>query len=212
MPSSRAAPRSAESARSHDTVEHLREEAADCRACPLWAHATQTVFGEGSAHGRVMFVGEQPGDEEDKAGRPFVGPAGRVLDQAMAHAGIDRGAVYVTNAVKHFKWEPRGKRRMHKTPAQQEIAACYQWLEREIAAVAPDLIVCLGATAARALLGARFKITEGRGHFYQREGLPEILATFHPSYLLRLREPGKAVAEQQFLADLKSVAHRLRER
>jgi len=159
-----------------------------------------------------MFVGEQPGDEEDKAGRPFVGPAGRVLDRALEEAGIDRNAVYVTNAVKHFKWEARGKRRMHKTPAQQELAACYQWLEREIAAVAPRLIVCLGATAARALLGAKFKITEGRGRFYRVAGLPELFATFHPSYILRLREPARADADRQYVADLKSVAQRLRER
>jgi uracil-DNA glycosylase family protein len=202
------APRSEPTADSD--LDRLREEAAGCRACPLWASATQTVFGEGSAHALVMLVDEQPGDEEDKAGRPFVGPAGRILDLAMQDAGIDRGAVYVTNAVKHFKWEPRGKRRMHKTPAQQEIAACYQWLEREIATVAPKLIVCLGATAGRALLGAKFKITEGRGRFYQIAGLPEIFPTFHPSYILRLREPARATAEQQFIADLKRVAQHLR--
>jgi len=195
---------------SSSDLDHLRDEAAECRACPLWANATQTVFGEGAAHARVMFVGEQPGDEEDKAGRPFVGPAGRVLDEAMERAGIDRNAVYVTNAVKHFKWEPRGKRRMHKTPAQQEIAACYQWLEREVATVQPSLIVCLGATAARALLGPKFKITEGRGGFYSLATLPEILPTFHPSYILRLRDEPRATAEQQFLADLKLVAQRLR--
>jgi len=191
-------------------LEQLRDEAAECRACPLWANATQTVFGEGAAHAQVMFVGEQPGDEEDKAGRPFVGPAGRVLDEAMERAGIDRNSVYVTNAVKHFKWEPRGKRRMHKTPAQQEIAACYQWLERELATVQPSLIVCLGATAARALLGPKFKITEGRGRFYSLAALPEILPTFHPSYILRLRDEPRATAEQQFLADIKLVAQRLR--
>jgi DNA polymerase len=195
---------------SSSELEQLRDEATDCRACPLWANATQTVFGEGAVHARVMFVGEQPGDEEDKAGRPFVGPAGRVLDEAMERAGIDRNAAYVTNAVKHFKWEPRGKRRMHKTPAQQEIAACYQWLEREIATVEPSLIVCLGATAARALLGPKFKITEGRGRFYSVATLPDILPTFHPSYILRLRDEARATAEQQFLADLKLVAQRLR--
>ena len=126
---------------SHLDLDSLRADAADCRDCPLWAHATQTVFGEGSPHALVMFVGEQPGDEEDKAGRPFVGPAGRVLDRAMEEAGIDRRTVYVTNAVKHFKWEPRGKRRMHKTPAQQEIDACRQWLEREITSIRPKLVV-----------------------------------------------------------------------
>jgi uracil-DNA glycosylase len=196
---------------SDSALQRLRADAADCHACPLWENATQTVFGEGDGNAIVMFVGEQPGDEEDKVGRPFVGPAGRVLDLALRQADIDRTSVYVTNAVKHFKWEPRGKRRMHKTPAQQELAACYQWLEREIAAVQPKLIVCLGATAARALLGPKFKITEGRGQFYNAAPLPEIFATFHPSYILRLREPGRAVAEQQFNADLKSVARRLRE-
>jgi DNA polymerase len=190
-------------------LDRLRAEAAECRDCPLWANATQTVFGEGSPHALVMFVGEQPGDEEDKAGRPFVGPAGRVLDRAMQEAGIDRRTVYVTNAVKHFKWEPRGKRRVHKTPAQQEIDACHQWLEREIASVNPKLIVCLGATAARALLGPKFKITQGRGRFYEISGLPEILPTFHPSYILRLRDEARAEADQQFIADLKSVAQRL---
>jgi len=210
MPAGPSKPSAAHS--SDNALEHLREEAARCQACPLWTSATQTVFGEGSAHAVVMFVGEQPGDEEDKAGRPFVGPAGRVLDRAMQEAGIDRSAAYVTNAVKHFKWEPRGKRRMHKTPAQQEIEACYRWLEREIATIAPKLIVCLGATAGRALLGAKFKITEGRGRFYRMTTLPEIFATFHPSYLLRLREPARTPAEQQFIADLKLVAQRLRSR
>jgi DNA polymerase len=194
------------------TLEELREEAAGCQACPLWANATQTVFGEGSSHAFILFVGEQPGDEEDKAGRPFVGPAGRVLDEGMQAAGIDRTKVYVTNAVKHFKWEPRGKRRMHKTPAQQEIAACYQWLEREIEAVTPKLIVCLGATAGRALLGPKFKITEGRGRFYHLATLPEVFATFHPSYILRLRDEPRETAQKLFIDDLKMVAQRLRHR
>jgi DNA polymerase len=195
-----------------DALDALRAQAAGCQACPLWEHATQTVFGEGADHALVMLVGEQPGDEEDKAGRPFVGPAGRVLDQALEQSGIDRRAVYVTNAVKHFKWEPRGKRRMHKTPAQQEIAACHQWLEREIAAVRPQLIVCLGATAARALLGPKFKITEGRGRFYSVSALPEIFVTWHPSYLLRLRDEARALAQQQFIDDLHQVSQRLRHR
>jgi len=192
-----------------DELEHLREEAAGCQACPLWASATQTVFGEGNPKAIIMFVGEQPGDEEDKTGHPFVGPAGRLLDHAMEEAGIDRKQTYVTNAVKHFKWEPRGKRRMHKTPAQQEIAACYQWLEREIKTLAPQLIVGLGATACRALLGAKFKITDGRGRFYRVPSLPEVFATFHPSYILRLREPARETAHQQFISDLKLVAGRL---
>jgi DNA polymerase len=199
---------SSQPAAAHD-LNRLRAEAAGCRDCPLWANATQTVFGEGDPHASVMFVGEQPGDEEDRTGRPFVGPAGRVLDRALREAGIERDAVYVTNAVKHFKWELRGKRRMHKTPAQQEMAACYQWLEREIAAIRPRLIVCLGATAARALLGPKFKITEGRGRFYRVADLPEIFATFHPSYILRLREPARAAADSQFIADMHSVGQRL---
>ena len=159
-----------------------------------------------------MLVGEQPGDEEDKMGRPFVGPAGRVLDDALQTAGIDRSDVYVTNAVKHFKWEPRGKRRMHKTPAQQEIDACHRWLEQEIETLAPKLIVCLGATAARALLGPKFKITEGRGRFYRTDRLPEVFATYHPSYLLRLRDEAGDAARKQFADDLHIVAQHLRHR
>jgi len=156
-----------------------------------------------------MFVGEQPGDEEDKQGRPFVGPAGRLLDRILQEAGIDRRQVYVTNAVKHFKWEPRGKRRLHKTPAQQEIDACLRWLEGEIAATQPKLIVCLGATAAKALLGPSFKITQGRGQLFRIAGLPEILPTFHPSYLLRLRDEGYEVAYAQIMEDLRTVARHL---
>src|SRR6266576_634418 len=141
------------------SLKQLREEARECQDCPLWANATQTVFGAGDPHARVMLVGEQPGDEEDKKGLPFVGPAGRLLDRALEAAGVPREDLYVTNAVKHFKWTPRGKRRLHKTPAQREVAACLQWLEREIAAVKPRVIVCLGATAARALLGADFRVS-----------------------------------------------------
>ena len=190
-------------------VGELRAQAADCRACPLWRNATQTVFGEGNAHARAMLVGEQPGDEEDKQGRPFVGPAGRLLDRMLQEAGVDRSQTYVTNAVKHFKWEPRGKRRLHKTPAQQEIDACLRWLEGEIAATQPKLIVCLGATAAKALLGPAFKITQGRGQLYRIAGLPEILPTFHPSYLLRLRDEGYEIAYAQLMEDLRTVARRL---
>src|SRR3954452_22347740 len=167
------------------SLKQLREDARACQDCPLWANATQTVFGVGDPHARVMMVGEQPGDEEDKKGLPFVGPAGRLLDKALGEAGVDREHLYVTNAVKHFKWEPRGKRRLHKTPAQREIDACHQWLEREIATIQPALVVCLGATAAKSLLGAAFRITKSRGQLIQREGLPDLLATFHPSYLLR---------------------------
>ena len=185
-------------------IEALRKKAARCRDCPLWAHATQTVFGEGTARARLMIVGEQPGDVEDREGHPFVGPAGRVLDEGLREAGIDRRLAYVTNAVKHFKWEPRGKRRMHKTPAQREIEACHQWLEGEMAALRPALIVALGATAAKALLGPRFRITESRGQVQRRAGLPAVLATYHPSFLLRLRGRAEgAEAQARFVADLK---------
>ena len=189
------------------TIEGLRREAAGCRDCPLWRNATQTVFGEGAPRARLMLVGEQPGDAEDRSGHPFVGPAGRVLDAALAKAGIDRSAVYVTNAVKHFKWEPRGKRRLHKTPAQREIEACHQWIERELATVSPSLIVCLGATAAKALLGPGFRITQSRGKLVRPEGLPPVIATFHPSFLLRIKDrPGGEEAERQFVGDLRRAA------
>ena len=187
-------------------IDSLRDEARDCRDCPLWKNATQTVFGEGSARAKLMIVGEQPGDQEDLQGHPFVGPAGRILDEGLRQAGIDRDATYVTNAVKHFKWEPRGKRRLHKTPAQRELDACYQWLEGEIAAIQPDLILALGATAAKALLGAGFRITQGRGLLQRREGLVDVIATYHPSYLLRLKgRPGEDEAWAQFVADLKTA-------
>src|SRR4051812_46137149 len=139
-------------------LQALREAAAGCTACPLWKNATQTVFGEGSSGARCMLVGEQPGDQEDRRGHVFVGPAGAVLDRALKAAGLDRASLYITNAVKHFKWEPRGKRRLHKTPVQREIEACHQWLERELATVGPDLVIALGATAARALLGRPVKL------------------------------------------------------
>ena len=188
-------------------LESLRKAAAGCRDCPLWAHATQTVFGEGAARARLMLVGEQPGDAEDREGHPFVGPAGRILDQALEDAGIERRSVYVTNAVKHFKWEPRGKRRLHKTPAQREIEACHQWIEGEMAAVKPALVVALGATAAKALLGPKFRITQSRGEVVRREGLPPVLATFHPSYVLRLKgRPGGEEVYATLVADLKIAA------
>jgi DNA polymerase len=193
-------------------IERLREEAAGCRDCPLWEHATQTVFGEGNPRARMMLVGEVPGDVEDRKGHPFVGPAGRILDAALAEAGIARKETYVTNAVKHFKWEPRGKRRLHKTPSQREIEACHQWLEREIATVRPTVIVCLGATAAKSLLGAAFRITQQRGKVQRREGLPDLVPTFHPSYLLRLIDrPGEEEAHRQFVADLRLAARYLKD-
>ena len=181
----------------------LRADAADCKACPLWEHATQTVFGEGSAASKLMLVGEQPGDVEDRAGHPFVGPAGRLLDHALEDAGIARTVVYVTNAVKHFKWGPRGKRRLHKTPAQREVAACLQWLEREIETVAPMLIVCLGATATAALLGPSSRVGALRGRVIPRDDAPSMLVTVHPSYILRLTGADRDVALAQFIADLR---------
>ena len=185
----------------------LRREAEACRDCPLWRNATQTVFGEGPARSRLMLVGEQPGDAEDRAGHPFVGPAGHLLDEALVRAGIDRSSVYVTNAVKHFKWEPRGKRRLHKTPAQREVEACHQWIAGEVAAIAPKLIVCLGATAAKSLLGPAFRITQGRGEVMHPEGLPPVLATFHPSFVLRLKDqPEGEDAYKHFVGDLRKAA------
>ena len=199
-------PRKGPSAR----LEELRAAARDCRACPLWKDATQTVFGEGSSRARIMLVGEQPGDAEDREGHPFVGPAGRVLDEALREAGLDRKSLYVTNAVKHFKWEPRGKRRLHKTPAQREIDACHQWLERELATVKPVLVVALGATAAKALLGPGFRITKERGKIQRREGLPPVLATFHPSYILRMKDrPEGADIHELFVDDLRTAARHL---
>jgi DNA polymerase len=191
-------------------LDALRVAARGCRDCPLWEKATQTVFGEGNPRARILFVGEQPGDQEDRAGHPFVGPAGRILDEGLAEAGIDRGKVYVTNAVKHFKWEPRGKRRLHKTPAQREIEACHQWLEGEIQVVKPKLIVALGATAAKALLGPRFRITQHRGQVQSREGLPDVLATYHPSFLLRVKgRPEGDEIHRQFVDDLRTAAQYL---
>jgi uracil-DNA glycosylase len=188
------------------SLNRLREEARQCRDCPLWANATQTVFGAGDPHARVMLVGEQPGDEEDRKGLPFVGPAGRLLDRALEAAGIEREQLYVTNAVKHFKWQPRGKRRLHKTPAQREIDACHQWLEGEIETVKPHVIVALGATAAKAIIGPQFKVSMQRGQFVESPLAPYVFATFHPSALLRLREEEeKEVAFQQLVGDLKLI-------
>src|SRR4051794_9723391 len=172
------------------SLKQLREDARACQDCPLWANATQTVFGVGDPHARVMMVGEQPGDEEDKKGLPFVGPAGRLLDKALSEAGVDREHLYVTNAVKHFKWQLRGKRRLHKTPAQREIDACHQWLEGEIAAVKPHVIVCLGSTAAKAVISKDFKVSVQRGAFVESPHAPFVFATPHPSALLRGAEGG----------------------
>jgi uracil-DNA glycosylase len=193
------------------TLPALRKAAAGCRACPLWAHATQTVFGEGAAPAPLMLVGETPGNEEDLRGRPFVGAAGRLLDDALAEAGIDRRAAYVTNAVKHFKWEPRGKRRLHKTPNASEVRACLPWLEAEIAVVEPAVLVCLGATAARALLGRDFRVTQARGRFVPSPLAPRVLATVHPSSILRSRDEDRRAAMRQFVADLRVAAGALLE-
>ena len=188
------------------SLEQIRSDARRCRDCPLWANATQTVFGAGDPHARVMLVGEQPGDEEDRKGLPFVGPAGRLLDRALEAAGVERTRLYVTNAVKHFKWQLRGKRRLHKTPAQREIDACHQWLEREVAAIRPEVIVCLGATAARAVIGKDFKVSTMRGRFVPSPLAPKVFATLHPSALLRLRdEDEKEEAFQHFVKDLSLI-------
>jgi uracil-DNA glycosylase len=192
------------------TLKELREEARACQNCPLWANATQTVFGAGDPHARVMLVGEQPGDEEDKKGLPFVGPAGRLLDRALEAAGVNREHLYVTNAVKHFKWQPRGKRRLHKTPAQREIDACHQWLESEIQMVKPHIIVALGATAAKAVIGRDFKVSIQRGQFVESPHAPYVFATFHPSALLRLQEEEeKEAAFAQLVKDLKLINNAL---
>jgi DNA polymerase len=169
-------------------IDALRKDAADCRACPLWKNATQTVFGEGPADADVMLVGEQPGDQEDRQGHPFVGPAGRVLDEALAAAGIARDRTYVTNAVKHFKWRSRGKRRIHDTPSWSEVAACRHWLQNEAGAVDPKAIVALGATAARAVTGKTVAITRERGQPLESDLAPLVVATFHPSAVLRAQD------------------------
>ena len=188
------------------TIPDLRKAAAGCQACDLWKLGTQTVFGEGGTHVRVMLVGEQPGDQEDLQGRPFVGPAGRILDKALAEAGIDRDETYVTNAVKHFKWEPRGKRRIHKKPNSIEIAACKPWLEAELSVLKPDVVVCLGATAAQALLGKDFRVSTQRGQLIQSDLAPNVIATVHPSSLLRAPdEETRRIETKRFVDDLKEV-------
>jgi DNA polymerase len=184
----------------------LREAAAGCKACPLWRTGTQTVFGEGTRSAAVMLVGEQPGDQEDRAGKPFVGPAGRLLDDALAEAGIDRRAAYVTNVVKHFKWEPRGKRRIHAKPSWSEVGACAPWLEAELAVVKPSVLVCLGATAAQALLGRQFRVTRQRGEPVDSPLAPHVLATVHPSSILRADPADREAERAAFVADLRKVA------
>jgi uracil-DNA glycosylase len=192
------------------TLDALRSAAATCKACDLWERGTQTVFGEGEEVAELVLVGEQPGDKEDLEGAPFVGPAGRVLDAALEAAGIDRRLAYVTNVVKHFKWEPRGKVRLHKTPNAAEIHACRPWLEAELRALRPSVLVCLGATAAKALLGASFKVSEQRGTFVDSDLAPSVLATVHPSSILRTDGPEREAAMGAFVDDLRVAATALR--
>ena len=189
------------------TIDRVREVAAGCKACDLYKRGTQTVFGEGPKRAEIMLVGEQPGDAEDLAGHPFVGPAGKLLDRALEAAGIDRRIVYVTNVVKHFKWEPRGKRRIHAKPNAGEIGACRPWLDTELALVKPRVLICLGATAAQALLGKTFKVTKQRGAFIESSLAPLVTATVHPSSILRAPDEEARRAEmERFVADLKRVA------
>jgi uracil-DNA glycosylase family protein len=189
------------------SMRALRDAAAECKACDLWKRGTQTVFGEGSTNAKVMFVGEQPGNEEDLAGKPFVGPAGRLLDRALEEVGIDRSLTYVTNVVKHFKWEPRGKRRIHAKPNAQEIMACLPWLKAEIELIHPLVMVPLGATAAQALLGRQFRVTPNRGRFVESPLARYVLATVHPSSILRSPDDETRRAEMgRFVDDLRVVA------
>jgi uracil-DNA glycosylase len=189
------------------SYEELVEAAARCQACPLYRNATRTVFGEGPVRARLMLVGEQPGDQEDLKGRPFVGPAGQLLDWALQKAGIDRARTYVTGVVKHFKWVARGKRRIHSKPSSLEIKACRPWLDQEISLVRPEVLVCLGATAAQALLGASFRVTRERGRFVRSELAPHVMATVHPSSLLRIEDDAeRKTAIREFVTELRRIA------
>ena len=188
------------------SLPKLREAAAGCTACDLYKTGTQTVFGEGTRNAEVMFVGEQPGDQEDLAGKPFVGPAGRLLDEALVDAGIDRKTVYVTNVVKHFKWQARGRRRIHQKPNWSEIAACRPWLDAELAVVEPRVLVCLGATAAQALLGRQFRVTRERGRPVESDLAAHVIATVHPSSILRSDPETREQEYAAFVEDLKVVA------
>jgi uracil-DNA glycosylase family protein len=187
------------------SLSSLREAAAGCRACDLWKTGTQTVFGEGAKKSEVMLVGEQPGDYEDREGRPFVGPAGKLLDQALDQAGVDRSLAYVTNVVKHFKWQARGKRRIHQKPNWAEMTACRPWLEAELHVVKPSVLVCLGATAAQALLGRDFRVTRQRGELVESELAPHVLATVHPSAILRADDADREAEFEAFVADLRKI-------
>ena len=189
------------------TMKSLREAAGKCQGCPLYKNATQTVFGQGQQSARLVLVGEQPGNDEDRQGKPFVGPAGRLLDQALESAGIDREDAYVTNVVKHFKWVPQGKRRLHKKPSAREIAACLPWLEKEIELIKPQVLVCLGATAAQALLDKEFRVSQQRGRVVETNLAPHAVATVHPSSILRQPTTDRRHKEMdRFVADLKVVA------
>ena len=190
------------------TLRKVAEAAKGCRACDLWRSGTQTVFGEGRAKAELMLVGEQPGDQEDLAGRPFVGPAGKLLDRALEEAGIDRELAYVTNVVKHFKWQPRGKRRIHQKPNAAEIAACRPWLDAELALIKPEVLVCLGATAAQALLGRQFRVSRDRGVAVESDLAPVVMATVHPSSILRSENREEETA--LLVEDLRRVAEALR--
>jgi uracil-DNA glycosylase len=188
------------------SLTDVREASRECTACHLYKRATQTVFGEGPKGAPIMLVGEQPGDYEDVAGKPFVGPAGKIMDQALEEAGIDRAQIYVTNAVKHFKWEPRGKRRIHQKPNSREIAACRPWLEAELRLVKPKLLVCLGATASQAIFGPSFRVTRERGKVLSSKLAPKVVATVHPSSLLRQPDEESRQREyERFVADLRAA-------
>ena len=190
-----------------NSIASVREAAKDCRGCDLWARATQTVFGEGPRSAKVVLVGEQPGDKEDLAGHPFVGPAGRILDEALAAAGIDRKRVFVTNAVKHFRWRASGKRRLHERPSAAQVAACRLWLELELKLTSPDVVVALGATAAQALLGRSFRVTKDRGKVTRSPLAPRVVATVHPSSILRAPDDeSRHVEMRAFIRDLRAVA------
>jgi DNA polymerase len=189
----------------HDLGE-LARAAASCKGCDLWEHATRTVFGEGPPDARVVVVGEQPGDKEDLVGEPFVGPAGKLLDRALADAGIDRGKTYLTNIVKHFKWTPRGKRRIHQKPNAEEVKACFPWLEAEVEAIHPEILVCLGAVAAQGVLGRQFKVTQRRGEIVESPQGWRVTATVHPSSILRADDDRRRLEYQAFVRDLRGVA------
>lgn len=205
------APAASSKAVSSRKLSALRKRAAGCRRCDLWKRGTQTVFGEGPSGARVMLVGEQPGDQEDLAGEPFVGPAGQLLREALAEAGLDPAEVYLTNAVKHFKWEPRGKRRIHEKPNREEVLACRMWLNEEIETVKPEMIVALGATAAGTLLGSAAKVTRDRGKFFPSTLAPLVTLTVHPSSILRAPDSAaRTLAREQFVADLQSIARKLK--